>query len=30
MIASAGNVKVAEQGHGEGVYEAVLSTLMED
>ena len=29
-IASPGNVKVAEQGHGEGVYEAVVGTLMED
>jgi phosphoglycolate phosphatase len=28
-IASAGNVTVAEQSHGDGVYEAVLSTLME-
>ena len=29
-IAPAGNVRIAEQSHGEGVYEAVLSTLMED
>jgi len=28
-IASAGNVRVAEQTYGEGVYEAVLSALME-
>ena len=29
-IAPVGNVKVAEESHGEGVYEAVLSALMED
>ncbi len=27
-IAGMGNVRVAEAGHGPGVYEAVVSTLM--
>ncbi len=29
-IAGRGNVRVAEAGHGGGVYEAVISTLMDE